>query len=157
MSVKVSDCLKLPALRDAKVIAGKKGLNRTVTAITVIELADTSALRNDLLVGNELLLSALVSIKDDIDMQCRLIRHLHSVGEAALVIYYVGVFVPEIDPRLVETANEVGFPLIIMPYGKLNFRYSDVISEVMELVITDRKQEKYYVPEIVDRISQLAP
>lgn len=157
MSVRVKDCLKLPALRDAKVIAGEKGLNRSVTAITVIELADTSMLTNDLLVGNELLLSALVSIKEDIEMQCRLVRHLHSVGEAALVIYYVGVFVPKIDPKLIETADEVGFPLIIMPYGKLNFRYSDVISEVMELVIIDRKQEKYYVPEMVDRISQLAP
>ena len=157
MSVKVSDCLKLPALQEAKVIAGEKGLNRVVAAVSVIEHADLSALAKDLLVGNELILSALVSIREDVDTQCSLIRYLHSVGEAALIIYYVGIYLPAIDQRLIETANELGFPLIVTPYGRINFRYSDAISEVMELVITDRKQEKYYVPEIVNRISQLAP
>ena len=75
MSVTVADCLKLPALRRAELVAGAQGRDRAVGAITVLEYPKIDLLSGELLIGNELVISALVSIKDDVEMQCRLIRH----------------------------------------------------------------------------------
>lgn len=155
MSVTVADCMKLPALREAQLIAGNSGANRVVTAVSVIEYPKISLLSSDLVVGNEMMISALVFIKDDVEQQCQLVKHIHSMGGACLVLYYVGVFVPELDDRLIETANRLGFPLIAMPTGRMDYRYSDLITEVMEQVFIDQKQERYYVSEMVNRISQL--
>lgn len=157
MSITVADCLKLPALREARLAAGSNGLNRVVTAVSVIEYPKISLISSDLIVGNEMMISALVFIKDDVEQQCQLIRHLHSMGGACLVLYYVGIFIPELDKQIVETADNIGFPLITMPTGRMDYRYSDLITEVMEQVIIDRKQERYYVSEMVNRLSQLPP
>lgn len=157
MSVTVADCLKLPALHEAELVAGAAGTNRPVASLSVLEYPDTEALSETLLVGNELLISALVQIKDDVDAQCYLIRHLHSRGEACLILYYVGIYIPHLDDRVIKTANDLDFPLIVMPLGRMDFRYSDVIMEVVELVIMDQKQEKHYVSEMVNRLSQFPP
>ena len=155
MSVTVADCLKLPALREVELVAGKSGSNRIVTTASVIEYPKMNYISSDLIVGGELTISALVFIKDDVEMQCQLIKHLHSMGIACLVLYYVGIFIPELDRRLLDTADTIGLPLITMPEGRLDYRYSDLITEVMELVINDRKQDSYYVTEMVNRLSQL--
>lgn len=157
MNVTVSDCLKLPALREARVMAGERGLNRVVSQVTVLEYPDVAALSSDLLVGNELMISALTQIKDNVDAQCRIIRHLHSMGAACLIVYYVGIFVLEINDRLIETSNELDFPLIAMPFGRMDFRYCDAIMDVTELIIFNQKQEKNYVSDMVNRISLLQP
>ena len=50
MSVTVSDCLKLPALREARLVAGNSGANRVVTAVSVIEYPKISLMSSDLVV-----------------------------------------------------------------------------------------------------------
>lgn len=157
MSVTVADCLKLPSLREATLVAGAQGLNRSVNAVTVIEYPDTVAITDEVMVGNELLISGLIHIKDDVGAQCRLIRHLYNLGGACLILYYVGVFMPEVDERLIATANELGFPLVVMPVGQMMLRYSEAISEVMELIFISRRQGSYYVPEMANNIANLPP
>lgn len=87
MSITVEDCLRLPSLKDAKLIAGAQGVKRTVSSASVIEYPEVSMLSSELIVGSELLISALVLIKDDVQAQCRLLKHLYSRGTACLVLY----------------------------------------------------------------------
>lgn len=157
VNVTVADCMKLPTFREARVFAGAGGLNRVVASVSVMEYPDIPVLSSELLVGNELMISALTQIKDDIDMQCRLVRHLHFMGAACLVVFYVGVYVRELDPRLLATADELDFPLIVMPFGMHERRYSDMITDVMELVLYRQRQERHYASDMVSRISQLQP
>lgn len=155
MSIMVSDCLNLPALREAKVVAGRGGLSKIVSSVSVLEYADISLLVDGLFLGNELIISALVSIKDDVEAQCRLIRRLHEVGEVGLILYYTGIFVSCLDKQLLQTADELDFPLICMPENRFDFRYSEAISEILGLVIKDQMKETYFVTGIIDRITQL--
>lgn len=157
MSITVADCLKCVALREAKLIAGADGLSRTVTSVSVMEWPEVPVLTDDVIVGNELIISALVQIKDDVEKQCRLLRHMHGMGMAGMVLFYVGVFIPEIDDRLAALADELHFPLIVMPYGRMDFRYCDVIADVMEMILQDRRQERYYVSDVMNQISMLVP
>lgn len=82
MSITVRDCLKLPSLRNAEVLAGHAGLDQYVSTVSVLEYAKTFAMANPLFLGNEIILTAFISIKDDVDAQCEAIRRLHAVGEA---------------------------------------------------------------------------
>ncbi len=105
MKVTVSECLRLPSLREAMLIGGAKGLERSVSSVSVLEWPEVELLSDDVIAGNEVLLSALIQIKGDVEKQCRLLRHLCSMGTSCLIVYYVGVFVPEIDERLISLAD----------------------------------------------------
>lgn len=101
MSITVRECLKLPSLRNAEVLAGHAGLDQYVSTVSVLEYAKTFAMANPLFLGNEIILTAFISIKDDVDAQCEAIRRLHAVGEAAIVLYYVGYYMENVDQKLV--------------------------------------------------------
>ena len=62
MNVTVADCLKLPTLREAQLIAGDKGLDRAVSSVSVLEWPETNLLSDEIIVGNELIISALIAI-----------------------------------------------------------------------------------------------
>lgn len=127
MSITVRECLKLPSLRNAEVLAGHAGLDQYVSTVSVLEYAKTFAMANPLFLGNEIILTAFISIKDDVDAQCEAIRRLHAVGEAAIVLYYVDYYMENVDQKLISVANELDFPLIVMPRNDYSLRYSDVM------------------------------
>ncbi len=156
MSITVADCLKLPSLREAKVVAGAGGINRDVSCVSVLEHVDLLMLeREGFFLGNQIIISALVSIRDDIEAQCKLIRLLSDSGEVGLVLYYVGIFVKEIDPKVIRLADELDFPLIMMPPNRYNHRYSDFISEAMNIIIDDQRKETSIVSGVIDQIAHL--
>ena len=135
MNVTVADYLKLPTLREAQLIAGAKGTDRAVSSVSVLEWPETKLLSNELIIGNELIISALVTIKDDVARQCSVLRHLRNMGAAGLVLFYVGVFIPRIDEALIAVADEINLPLIAMPFGRMDFRYSDMITDIVEYMV----------------------
>lgn len=157
MNVTVADCLKLPTLREAQLIAGAKGTDRAVSSVSVLEWPETNLLSDELIVGNELVISALVTIKDDVSRQCSVLRHLRSMGAAGLVLFYVGVFIPQIDDALIAVADEINLPLIAMPFGRMDFRYSDMITDIVEYIHKRRMQGNYYTAEVMNSIALLEP
>jgi len=142
MSVTVADLLKLPSLRNAEVVAGRGGLEKIVSSISVLESTDPDLLNdslfhNDEFNGSEIVIASFINIKDDVELQCRNIKRLAEVGEVGLILFYVGIFMEDIDPRLITLADQLDFTLICMPRNRLDLRYSEVISEVMEAIFKD--------------------
>lgn len=107
------------------------------------------------LLGNEIILTAFISIKDDVDAQCEAIRRLHAVGEAAIVLYYVGYYMENVDQKLVQVANELDFPLIVMPRNDYSLRYSDVITEVLMHIFRDQQNETRFATQLLRQISMM--
>ena len=160
MSVTVEDVLKLPCLREARVAAGKKGLQKEVSSITVLEFAEANDLQESLFqtndfYGSEIVITAFANITDNVDYQCANIRRLAAVGEVGLIVYYVGILLPRIDQRLIDIANELDFVLIVMPENRMDLRYSEAICEVMELIFKNQMADHYFVSEILNRMSRL--
>ncbi|MGI6318509.1 MAG: PucR family transcriptional regulator ligand-binding domain-containing protein, partial [Dethiobacteria bacterium] len=103
MAVTVADLLKLPSLRNAEVVAGRGGLQKIVSSISVLESVDPELLmeahfHNDEFYGSEIVITSFINIKDDVELQCRNIRRLAEGGEVGLILYYVGIFMKEIHP-----------------------------------------------------------
>ena len=162
MSVTVEDVLKLSTLRNARVVAGKSALQNIVNGVTVfeykapMELQDRFFQHTDRHLASCLVLTSFASIRDDEDLQLRYLRRIAVGGDAALVIFYSGVVMESVRPSLIQLAEDLGFPLIVMPEGRLSLTYADVISEVSEAVLSDRMQYSgSMVTEIIGRVSQL--
>ncbi len=155
MSITVADCLKLKSLNKARVVAGAKGLDNFVVSVSVLEYAVPEYLSKNYFRNNELVISAFISIKDDVEAQCKTIKILHEVGEVGLILYYVGTFLPIIHKKFIDTADALGFPIICMPEKNCDLRYSEVICDVMEAIFNDKLNETYFVGEFIERISKL--
>ncbi|MBF4693367.1 PucR family transcriptional regulator [Fusibacter ferrireducens] len=161
MRITIKTLLDLPSLSHAKVIAGAKGLDKTVDSISVLEYAEPTALQktffdsNEFL-GNEIAITGFINIKDDVEAQCRTIRRLHKSGEVGIILYYVGIFMPEIDQRLIDLANKLDFALICMPENRMDLKYSEVIYEVIEAIIKNKMHDPNFVSEMLERISKLS-
>lgn len=132
MKVTVADCLSLDAFKGAQVLAGKLNLSNDVKAISVLDACDIDdiALRED--DEAEVLLTGFLGVRDDVEKQCDIISAAAKHGCAAMVIYYVGKAIKKLDPKVAETAEREGLPLIVMPEGA---GYSQAITEVMDKVL----------------------
>ncbi len=160
MAVTVADLLKLPSLRNAEVVAGKGGLQKIVSCISVLESVDPEALNdklfhNDEFNGSEIVITSFINIKDDVKLQCRNIQRLAEGGEVGLILYYVGVFMKDIDPQLIALADSLDFTLICMPRNRIDLRYSEVICEVVEAIYKDQASGVSMVVELLERVSRL--
>ena len=158
MSVTVSDLLKLPSLRQAKVLGGAGGLQKVVSSISVLESTDPGVLVNEVFPhdkysGSEIVITGFLNCIDDVDLQCSNLMRLIDGGEVGLVLYYVGVYLPRVDQRLIDIANERDFVLICMPEGQRHLRYSDLITDVTECIYRDRSTSISLVSDILARIS----
>lgn len=138
----------------------KKGLKKQVSSITVLEQSNITKLRKELFnqadqFGSEIVISGLMTIAHDVKAQVRMIKHLQHEGEIGLILYYVGVFIPEIDPQLIEICEELDFPLIVMPTGEPSLRYSEVIYEVVEAIVKQEMEETSFSKQMLEQISNL--
>ena len=160
MSVTVNDLMRVPSLRQAKVLAGHRGLGKIVSSISVLESTDPDVLVADRFpkgefFGSEIVITGFLNIVNDIELQCENIRQLSAGGEVGLILYYVGVFMPEVDHRLIELADELDFVLICMPTGDPTLRYSEVINDVMGCIFRDQEKKDSIVLDILEQISAL--
>ena len=110
MSVTVRDCLNLPSLNSGKVVAGEKGLDSIVASVSVLEFDDYE---DNFYIPNGMIITSFYCAKDDVDEQCRIIRHCKKSGDVGLILFYSDVILKEIDGRLIETADECNFPITL--------------------------------------------
>ncbi|QHI71794.1 PucR family transcriptional regulator [Aminipila terrae] len=152
MSITVKDCLQLPSLSLGSVIAGRDGLFNIVNTVSVAEF---ECYDDCFKTANELLITAFYSIRDDVEAQCKAIEEYKKSGEVGLILFYSGMILKHIDQKLIDTANRLDFPIILLPGENMGLRYSDVISDIMEAVFMDRKSSNFFVNNTMERISQL--
>lgn len=158
MSVTIADIMKLPSLSEAKIVAGLAGIDHTVSAISVLESSNTEKLGFDFpghssKYGEEIIITAFMEAKDSVEKQCEALRRLYREGEVGVILFYVGSVLLQLAPELLDLADELKMPLIVMPEKKLELRYGDVISEVVEAVVLDRQRNAYFATEVIERIS----
>lgn len=155
MSITVKDCLSLPSLSFGTVIAGKAGLDRIVSSISVLEFHDQDDATLDVFTPNELVLSAFYAFRHDTQKQCEAIEDLINTGAIALVLFYVGKVIPHVDETLMRTADKHDFPLIVLDNNSYQVKYSDIISDIMEAIIRDSDFSQDFIRSTEKRLAQI--
>ncbi len=161
MGVTVNDLLQLPSFRGAEVLTGRNNLNRTVSSLSVLEVSDGDFCSKIVQTvqeewyAEELVISSFFSIRDSVEKQCDTIQYLHDLGELGLILYYVGIVLPEIPKEVLQLADSQDFIIICMPKNDYSLRYNEVIFEVMETIISNQAVNDHFVKETLEKVSLL--
>ncbi|MDD6310414.1 MAG: PucR family transcriptional regulator ligand-binding domain-containing protein [Firmicutes bacterium] len=132
MKATVKDCLELDAFIDAKVVASPGHLLNEVKSVSVIDACSGNDMDLIGIEAKDLLLTGFLNIRSDVERQCLMIKKIAAAGGAGLAVFFVGKGIKSLDPRVIETAERSGLPLIMMA-PKIG--YSQTISEVMDRIL----------------------
>lgn len=138
--ISVEELLNISSMKNAKVLAGKKGLERNITKLNVMEVPNII----NWVQGGEFLLTAGYSLKDNIEVLDTLITDLNNRDVAGLGIKtksYIG----EIPRASLEKAEALGFPIIEIPY---DIAYSSIITESLTEIINAHTNILYRINNI---------
>jgi len=130
LGISLKKLLTLETLRGAKILAGARGMSKRITKVNVMEVPDII----EWVSQGEFLITTAYSIKDNIKILLELIPKLHEKGVAGLGIK-VGRYVSELPSSVIELADQLGFPIIEVPFY---ISHTDVISTVLTEVINDQ-------------------
>jgi purine catabolism regulator len=128
--ISLEKLLTLETLNGTKILGGSTGMSNRVTKVNVMEVPDILEWVSE----GEFLLTAAYSIKDNIHVLIDLIPKLNAKGVAGLGIK-VGRYVSELPRDVIELADEIGFPIIEVPFS---VSHTDVISGILTEVINDQ-------------------
>jgi purine catabolism regulator len=121
--VSVGEVLGVSTLAGARLIAGKGGLDRIVQRLNVMEVPDILAWVKP----HELLLTTGYPLRNTPQSLGRLVADLDERGLAALGIK-LGRYVDELPDEMVEQADRLGFPLILLPN---DVGFDDILNQVL--------------------------
>jgi purine catabolism regulator len=123
----LADVLRTPSLRDARVLAGRSGLDRVVQRLDVVELPDglTHAAQHELLLTSRALLPPSGDALTD------LVTRLDARGVAGLAVRPAHDL-DRLPDEAVRRADELGFPLVLLP---ATARFDDVLDQVLTDVL----------------------
>lgn len=153
MGITVRDALKLGGLKKGRVIGGFEGLDNTVRYVSVLEITDDQVADPALWYrGDELMISALYSVRDDVSAQVKQLERIAACGCAGLVLCHEGIYLKEISPELINAADRLKIPLIVVPK---EIGYIDIINPVLEEVISIQKEELEYALNVQNKMTDL--
>lgn len=121
--VSVGEVLGVSSLAEARLIAGGDGLGRIVQRLNVMEVPDILAWVKP----HELLLTTGYPLRNTPQSLDRLVSDLDERGLSALAIK-LGRYLEELPGEMVEQADRLGFPLILLPN---DVAFDDILNQVL--------------------------
>src|SRR4051794_28287462 len=145
--VPIRDVLALPAMAQARLVAGAGGLDRLVRSVNVMEVPDIL----DWVQPDELLLTTAYPLRDDRVALDQLVPRLADRGLAGMAIKptrYIG----SIPPVMADEAERLGFPLIELPPPA---SFNEIINGVLGVILDVQSVRLRRAAEIHDRFTNI--
>ncbi|RCW47757.1 PucR family transcriptional regulator ligand-binding domain-containing protein [Halanaerobium sp. MA284_MarDTE_T2] len=146
MLLNIEDMLKL-FNGDLKVIAGKNGLSREVSTVTVIDAPDFYKWIN----GKEFIISTAYVIRDDIDYLLELLDIMNQKNAAGLGIK-IDRYIKKIPEDIKNKADRLNFPIIYIPD---EFAFADIINPVLSEVVNRQAKKLRYSEKVHESFTKL--
>ncbi|HEV7931652.1 MAG TPA: PucR family transcriptional regulator ligand-binding domain-containing protein [Actinomadura sp.] len=119
----VGEVLGVSTLAGARLIGGASGLDRVIQRLNVMEVPDILPWVKP----HELLLTTGYPLRNTPQSLNRLVADLDECGLAALAIK-LGRYLEEVPVEMVEQADRLGFPLILLPN---DVGFDDILNQVL--------------------------
>lgn len=133
MKVSIRECLELSAFSGAQVLAGKNNLGRDVKTVSVLEARNADDMKFYEREKGQLLMTGFFAVGNDVDTQCEIIKKAENDGHTGLAVFFKDN-AHEVDDKVIKTADELDFPLILMPYEE-DANYARVITQIMAKIL----------------------
>lgn len=130
MGITFEKLLTMDLFKDAKILAGSRGLGNRITKVNVMEVPDIIEWVGE----GEFLLTTAYSIKDNVNILKELVPKFQQKGVSGLGIK-VGRYVNEIPEDVIELADGMSFPIIEVPFY---ISHTEVISSILTEVMNDQ-------------------
>ncbi len=147
MGLTVNDALAIEAMKQAKLLAGKNGLDREIVWVTVIEVLDEI----HLLQKGELLITTAFGLADIPRLIDELIPRLAQKNLAGLAIQ-TGYYLDEIPDSIIQQCEQYDFPLIELPK---QLKFSELTMAITKRIINRQMEMLEYARQIHDRLTQV--
>lgn len=132
MKVTVKDCLELSVFTKAVVAAGRSGLENKVSAISFIHFCKNGHKRR---LGKEvMLLGDYPAEQAESQHLADILQQSAEEGEGALVLFSMNSELPKLSQSVLDKADEIRLPIILMPPGT-EISYAEIVHDVMEEVL----------------------
>ncbi|ASS90883.1 MULTISPECIES: PucR family transcriptional regulator [Aeribacillus] len=138
--MKISEILKIPVMKNAKLIAGHNGKDREVFSVNMMDAPDII----DFLKANELLVTTAFHLKDNPNDLLALIKNMADQQCAGLAIK-MKRFLEEIPEACLKYANEKNFPIIELP---IEVTLGEVVNQTLSYILDKRTNELLNAIEI---------
>lgn len=134
MSITCGSVLNMPELKkDIILLAGSRGLSNAIRWTHVLESMEAI----QFLVGNELAFLTGIMFGDDADQLVPVIEQLAGKHVAGLVVN-TGKFIDKVPQKAIERANQLGFPLLELPWA---VRLVDVTKWICTAIVESGMEE----------------
>lgn len=143
----IEEILTVPRFSDLNLINNKADLTRKVDTIEISETPDMSGY----LPQNTLLLTTAMAFKDNPSGLCDLIRALNNLPSAGIAIK-LGRFISELDPKVIEVADELGFPVIQIPVTRT---LGEVSHQLLSYIWDNHTELMYFALDIQRKFSNM--
>ena len=127
MGITVRQALQLNELREVELLAGKKGLERVINSVSVLEVPQPLPW----IKGHELFLTTFYSYPQEAEELVSLARAFHGQGVAALAVHPGGGSL-KCPGEFLDAADEMGFPVLRLPQ---EMPYMVVITAVLGSIL----------------------
>lgn len=146
--ISLKNVLETPRFSDLKLLNDPKVLNDQI--INSVEITETPDVEK-YIPKNVLILSTGMVFKDD---QEKLIPFIQSLirAEAIGLGIKVGRFLDKVDPKIIAYANEVNFPLVLIPD---QYPLGSLLHQIMNLVLKTEREEIDFALDIQKSFSNL--
>ncbi|WLR49672.1 PucR family transcriptional regulator ligand-binding domain-containing protein [Bacillus tianshenii] len=148
MAITIEDMLKLPLLKEADYVAGRKGQKKIVRWVTILELLDDI----EQLEEGELLLTTAFDLHSSSNLKSNLIPHLASQKLSGIIIQ-TGYYLEKIPEEMIEAANDYSFPIIEIPK---NVTFSEITKGIHKNIINKQFEEIHYSEQIYRKLTNIA-
>ncbi|MFC5470118.1 PucR family transcriptional regulator [Cohnella suwonensis] len=123
----VREALRRPLFRDARLVAGARGLDRPIRWVHILEIPQVEKLIH----GDEMILTTGLGFRLDAETSVLFMEKLIAHNASCLCIE-IGPYFERVSPELTELADRHGFPLIVFQSA---VRYVDVTQDLHGLII----------------------
>lgn len=146
MHMTVEEVLKLKNFKNAKLIAGKNGVHKEIHHINAMEVPDITPW----LTEGELLITTGYSIRNNKNELKNIINCLSKSDSAGLAIKTK--FIGPIDDELLELANRLNVPIILLPD---DIPFVELTTPIIKSLANKQKELRIYYKKIHDLFIQL--
>lgn len=148
LKLTVRDVLSRDSFKNAKVVAGREGLDRQVKWSHVLEVKEFDALIN----GGEMILTTGVSLQLDLPSQLKYLSRLIEKDVACFCIE-VGTYFKVIPPEIIELADKHAFPFIVF---EKTVKFVDITQDLHTFIINQHHQMLYQLDTLSRKFSTLS-
>ena len=145
--MKLREVLELNSLRGAKPVAGASGLDNTVSDVNIIDAPDIVQWARK----GEFMLTTGYCFKDDTDAQTKILWDLSGKGCAGIGIKTKRFF-STVPNTMIAAAEELGFPIIELPYYR---SFSEISAEIYREILQKQASKLTKSVDINTKLTQV--